>query len=188
MPGPVLRTDRLELRALDADDLDAIAAGSALALAERMGVLFETPVEAPPLFGDEMAFYAGRLRRHPEDVGWVAWLLSLRSTRDAVGVCGLGGGPDRHGVFTIGYSVYPAHQRRGYATEAMERLLEWAFTQPGAELARATIPPWNAPSIRVAEKLGMAFVAKGTDKEVGDVLFYDMPRPRGRGARKGELG
>jgi hypothetical protein len=31
-------------------------------------------------------------------------------------------------------------------------------------------------------------VAKGTDKEVGDVLFYDMPRPRGRGARKGDIG
>lgn len=182
MSIPVLRTERLDLRPLDADDLDALAAGSALALAERMGVLFEAPVEAPPLFGDEIALYAGRLRRHPEDVGWVAWLLSLRTTRDAVGVCGLGGGPDKRGVFTIGYSVYPAHQRRGYATEAMRRLLEWAFTQPGADLARATIPTWNAPSIRVAEKLGMTFIGKGTNNEVGDVLLYDLPRPLGGGA------
>lgn len=178
MPIPVLRTERLELRPLDADDLEAMAAGDGPALTRRLDAVFAPPVGPPPLFGDEISYYADKLRRHPEDVGWVAWLSSLRTTRTAVGVCGLGGGPDRHGVFTIGYSVYPAHQGNGYATEAMARLLQWAFAQEasrGARLARATIPPWNTPSIRVAEKLGMTLTGKSVDKEVGDVLIYDLP-------------
>jgi ribosomal-protein-alanine N-acetyltransferase len=178
---PVLRTERLELRPLDAGDLEAMAAGDAAALARRLGVVFRSPVEPPPLFGAEIPFYAGRLRRHPEDAGWVAWLASLRSSREAVGVCGLGGGPDRHGLFTIGYSVYPAHQGKGYATEAMASLLEWAFAQQGAELARATIPVWNTASIRVAVKLGMTLARRATSKEVGEVLLYDLPRRRGGG-------
>jgi RimJ/RimL family protein N-acetyltransferase len=178
MPIPLLRTERLDLRPLDAGALDAMAAGDAPGLMQRLGVMFKCPLEAPPLFGAEIPFYAGRLRRHPEDVVWVAWLSSLRTSREAVGVCGLGGGPDRHGVFTIGYSVYPAHQRHGYATEAMARLVEWAFEQKGAELARATIPTWNTASIRVVTKLGMTFAGTSTNKDIGDVLLYDLRRPR----------
>jgi [ribosomal protein S5]-alanine N-acetyltransferase len=177
---PVLRTKRLELRPLDADDLDAMAAGDGAVLTHRLGAVFAPPVAPPPLFGDEISYYANRLRRHPEDVCWVAWLSSLQSSRAAVGVCGLGGGPDRHGVFTIGYSVYPAHQGNGYATEAMARLLDWAFGEAsrGPRMARATIPPWNIASIRVAEKLGMTRTGTSINKEIGDVLLYDLPHPR----------
>ena len=177
VPIPVLRTERLELRPLDAGDLEAMAAGDAAALTQRLGVVFESPLEPPPLFGAEIPFYAGRLRRHPEDASWVAWLTSLRSSRQAVGVCGLGGGPDRRGMFTIGYSVYPAHQGKGYATEAMASLLAWAFAQQGAQLARATIPIWNTASVRVATKLGMTLAGRATGREVGDVFLYDLSRP-----------
>jgi ribosomal-protein-alanine N-acetyltransferase len=181
VPIPVLRTERLELRPLGADDLEALAAGDGAALTRRLGAVFAAPVKPPPLFGDEIPYYAGRLRRHPEDLGWVAWVSFLQSSREAVGVCGLGGGPDRHGVFTIGYSVYPAHQGKGYATEAMARLLQWAFAQAsrGPKLARATIPTWNAASIRVVEKLGMTLTGTSVNKEVGDVLLYDLPRQAG---------
>ncbi|MGH2690838.1 MAG: GNAT family N-acetyltransferase [Actinomycetota bacterium] len=174
---PVLQTHRLELRPLDAAALSAMALGDAAALAERTGAVFEPPVEPPPLFGDEIPFYVTRLEADPADAVWISWLIAVQSTRLAVGVGGLGGGPGREGRFTIGYSVYPAHRGRGYATEAMERLLAWAFTQPRASVARATIPPWNTPSIRVAEKLGMTPAGKAEDREVGEVLVYELEAP-----------
>ena len=179
MPLPVLQTPRLELRPLDAGALSAMAQGDAAALAERTGAVFEPPVEPPPLFGDEIPFYVTRLQADPADAVWISWLISVQSTRVAVGVGGLGGGPGREGRFTIGYSVYPAHRGRGYATEAMERLLAWAFAQPRASVARATIPPWNTPSIRVAEKLGMTPAGNTEDREVGEVLVYELEAPDG---------
>jgi RimJ/RimL family protein N-acetyltransferase len=174
VPLPVLHTQRLELRPLDADALAAMALGDATGLTERTGAVFEPPVEPPPLFGDEIPFYVTRLQAKPSEAVWISWLISVQATRVAVGVGGLGGGPGREGLFTIGYSVYPAHRGQGYATEAMERLLEWAFSQPQASIARATIPPWNAPSIRVAEKLGMTRCGVAEDREVGEVLVYEL--------------
>ena len=47
---------------------------------------------------------------------------------------------------------------------------------------RATIPPDNIPSIRVAEKLGMELVGKGEDPEVGEVLLYEVRRSTLRSA------
>ena len=169
-----LHTGRLDLRALDAADLGALAAADGETLSKRTGVRFARPVAPPPLFGDELPYYARRLRRHPDELGWWAWLISLRETAEAVGVAGLGGGPDAEGVFSIGYSVYEPHQGNGYATEAMRKLLEWAFLHPAARVARATIPPSNAASIRVARNLGMTLSGSAVSKDVGHVLVFEV--------------
>lgn len=49
----------------------------------------------------------------------------------------------------------PAHQGRGYATEAMAAVIELAFGEVGLHRVYADIDPRNAPSLRVAERLGM---------------------------------
>jgi len=64
----------------------------------------------------------------------------------------------------IGYSIGEAHQRQGYATEAVKAVIKWAFyelkklkMEPKIE---AYIEHENIPSIRVAEKAGMKFIRK----------------------------
>jgi RimJ/RimL family protein N-acetyltransferase len=111
------------------------------------------------------------LRADPDALGWWVWLAE----RDGVGVgaIGFGGrpGPDRR--LTVGYAVHEEHRGRGYATEMLELLTEWALGRPEVELVRATIQPDNRPSLRVAEKAG--FVASGArvqDDEHGELLVY----------------
>jgi hypothetical protein len=44
-----------------------------------------------------------------------------------------------------GYSVYPALQRIGLATEGLHALVEWLFDQADISRLRATIQPDNTP-------------------------------------------
>jgi RimJ/RimL family protein N-acetyltransferase len=80
-----------------------------------------------------------------------------------------------------GYSVYPALRRIGLATEGLQALLDWLFERSGVERVRAAIPPDNAPSIRVAEKVGMQLVGRAEDPQAGEVLHYEV----GRGVQRG---
>jgi len=170
---PTLDTERLTLVALAAADLDAWLTGDAAALARGVGARFPGPADLPPLFGEDMPWFRARLRKRPTALGWGVWIILLRTGGVPVGVVGFLGEPDAEGRFGFGYSVYPEHTRQGYATEAARGALAWAFAQPGALLARATIPPWNTASLRVAEKLEMQRAGTAQDEEVGEVLVFE---------------
>src|SRR5688500_17061350 len=58
-----------------------------------------------------------------------------------VGSCGYNGPPGPEAVVEIAYMVDPAHQGRGYATEAARALVEHAFGSGRVALVRAhTLP------------------------------------------------
>jgi RimJ/RimL family protein N-acetyltransferase len=56
--------------------------------------------------------------------------------------------------FELGWTIIPEYQGRGYATEAARMLLDYAFDALGQARVISLIHPDNAPSRRVAEKLG----------------------------------
>jgi ribosomal-protein-alanine N-acetyltransferase len=53
------------------------------------------------------------------------------------------------------YAISPAHQRRGYATEAAQAMCDHAFQELGLKRIVATTTYDNAASIGVMRKLGM---------------------------------
>ncbi len=55
----------------------------------------------------------------------------------------------------IGYTMSPAHQGRGYATEAARALLAYTFDRYEIVAVRAVTDARNVPSIAVAQHLGM---------------------------------
>ena len=58
-------------------------------------------------------------------------------------------------TYEIGWAVAPAHQGRGYATEAAFALLEHGFETLALHRIVATCQPQNTASVRVMEKLGL---------------------------------
>lgn len=60
-----------------------------------------------------------------------------------------------HEQAELGFVVHPAHQRRGYATEASRRMLEFAFTIMRVHRVIGRLEVRNAGSAGVLEKLGM---------------------------------
>ena len=174
MPPLAIATERLDLSPLAADAIEALLAGDRARLDALTGAAFPTPLRPPPLMEDALPFIRDRLLAEPDEAAWWSWLLVRRDTGRAVGSVGLGGSPDAEGVVVVGYAVYPEFQGQGFTTEATRALVAWALAQPGARLVRATIPPENAPSRRVAEGAGLRQVGTGWDDEVGEVLVYEV--------------
>jgi RimJ/RimL family protein N-acetyltransferase len=61
---------------------------------------------------------------------------------------------------TIGYTVAPAHQGRGLATEAVGAIVARLFDELAVQRVQASLDPRNDASARVVERLG--FVHEGT--------------------------
>ena len=91
-------------------------------------------------------------RAHPADRLWyTAWQIALK---DGTPVGDLGfKGPAADGAVELGYGVAEAHRCRGYATEAAQGLLEWAFSQDGVYFVEAETAPDDEISQRVLQKL-----------------------------------
>jgi RimJ/RimL family protein N-acetyltransferase len=74
----------------------------------------------------------------------------------------------------LAYELLPRAHGRGYATEAARALLDAAF-DTGRHRIWATIGSWNAPSLRVAEKLGFR-VDRYTTEVDQDVVWMVCDR------------
>jgi RimJ/RimL family protein N-acetyltransferase len=171
-------TRRLRLIPIDANSLAGLIDSDVTTAEQRYSVRFPRPYLPPPLMADALPPLLERLTSGPEGGWWSVWLFSRVDIGDIVGGGGFAGPPDDQGAVQIGYSVYEPHQGQGFATEAVRALVDWAFEQPAVNAVRATIPPWNAPSVRVATKLGMQQVGVGRDDEVGEIHVYEIVEPR----------
>ena len=77
--------------------------------------------------------------------------------------------PDVDGAVEIGYTIFPSDRGRGYATEAVAALVEWAAQSSQVEALLATVVRGNDASVRVLERVG-GFVEIGTCRsDTGDV-------------------
>jgi ribosomal-protein-alanine N-acetyltransferase len=68
----------------------------------------------------------------------------------------------------VGYAIEKAHWGKGFATEAAEKFIEYAFENIKPDKIVAVAEPKNLASRRVMEKLGMKFVkiAKFYEREL----------------------
>ena len=80
----------------------------------------------------------------------------------------------------VGWAFDPAHQGRGYATEAVQELLRLCFEVVGVRRVVALAFADNAPSLRVMEKVGMRrealMVRESLHRELGwvDGVSYGL--------------
>lgn len=77
--------------------------------------------------------------------------------------------------FELGWTIIPEYQGRGYATEAARMLLPYAFDVLEQPHVMSLIHPDNAPSRRVAEKLGESIEGQ-TEVLTMPVLIYGISR------------
>lgn len=172
-----LDTDRLRLVPLSSAAIDALLAGDGSRLRELTGASFPTPVRPPPLTEQLLPMVRARVAADDRQEGWWTWVVVRKDTGEAVGSVGFGGGPDAEGAVMVGYATYPNVERRGYATEAAEALVEWALGHHDVVRVCASMPPDNAAAIRVAQKIGMRLLGTVWEEDLDDVLLYGIERP-----------
>jgi ribosomal-protein-alanine N-acetyltransferase len=189
----VIETERLVLRHLTMDDVDALA--EIYRDPDVRRYFPEGPLDAEET-RDEVAWvidvYYGRF-------GFGLWATILKDTGALIGRCGLlpwtavpelGGGltiqhvashlPEPDGSWLeveLAYLLHKPYWGRGLGTEAARAIVGYAFDQLHLERLICLFEPENVASRRVAEKVGMTFERTATIE--GDVgPLYSMSAPR----------
>jgi RimJ/RimL family protein N-acetyltransferase len=141
-----------------------------------------SPVPLTELFIDQGSRGVWRMRskqiaEDPASAAWVNGVIWDERQQVAVGHAGYHGPPDTSGMVEIGYTVDPAHRRRGYARAALEALLQRAAREPRVRTARVTIRPDNVASYRLASQYGFVEVGEQWDDEDGLEIIYEVDVP-----------
>jgi aminoglycoside 6'-N-acetyltransferase len=95
--------------------------------------------------------------QHPDTPGeWFQFAIELAASGAMIGDCALRALADSPREVEIGFTLAPAHHGKGYAAEAVARLLDYIFESLAKERATALTDVRNAASIAVLERLGFA--------------------------------
>ncbi|MBW4422915.1 MAG: GNAT family N-acetyltransferase [Nostoc desertorum CM1-VF14] len=109
---------------------------------------------------DIFPMYAQMLIDDPSHLGWGVWLMIHIADSTLIGDLGFIGKPDQTGTVEMGYEVLSAYRQQGFVFEAVEALVDFAFTQPELKRIIAHSPDDHVASIRILEKLGMQQIAR----------------------------
>ena len=141
---PTLTTERLVLRAPEMDDFAAYAAFLTTARSAGIGGPLDTK-GAWAYFTHDAALW--------HLVGHGALMMVRRDTGEVAGSLGVSAGP-LFDEAELGWMVYDGHSRQGLATEAGAALRDWALGPRALPTLVSYVGVDNAPSRRVAVKLG----------------------------------
>ena len=165
-PLRVIESRRLTLVAATAELVAADLAGKE-AFGEAIGA--DVPDNWPPQLYESTAMrVAMEQLQDPAEHGWSIWYLLSRNheTPRILGICDFKGKPDESGSVEISYSVLSQFRVQGYATEAVARLVAWAFSHQNVHEVSAETLPHLKQSIRVMEKNGLSFAGPGSEHGV----------------------
>ncbi|HWJ71108.1 MAG TPA: GNAT family N-acetyltransferase [Sphingobium sp.] len=144
-------TDRLVLRGWrDADHTALLALCRDPRVMEFLG---------PPQSAEEVTAAIARMRATQEVHGHCFWAVERRADGAMLGFCGLQPGPDDTpiaGRIEIGWRLRVDAWGQGYAREAAQASLDWAWANLEAESIWAMTVPANRRSWGLMERLGMA--------------------------------
>jgi ribosomal-protein-alanine N-acetyltransferase len=87
--------------------------------------------------------------------GFFDWALTLAENGKMIGTCGFAAIDTDNNSGEIGYVINPEYWGKGYATEALSRVLSFGFGVLGMHRMYVRIMAGNAASERVARKCGM---------------------------------
>jgi RimJ/RimL family protein N-acetyltransferase len=171
--APLLETARLRLRGHRLDDHAALSA----------------------IWGDpDVVRYIGGVPSSPHDawlrllryaglwklLGYGFWAIEEKASGRMIGDIGYmdvkrGLTPTLDGMPEIGWALASEAQGRGYASEALAAALAWGDAHFGAHRAACIIAAENAPSIRLATRMGFRFAHEAAHRDdVVQVFFRDV--------------
>lgn len=161
-----IQTQRLELIPATVEML-RLEDSSPLALAAPLNAAI--PAEWPPEeVRGVLGFFADQMDAGVTGDGWGIYywvtLGGADAPRTLVGSGGFMSKPVEGGAVEIGYGTLTEFQGRGYATEAVSALTQWALAQPGVSQVIAEALPENPASVRVLEKSGFHDIGPGEEE------------------------
>jgi ribosomal-protein-alanine N-acetyltransferase len=169
---PQIETARLRLVPCSIHTAQAATSDRA-ALEALLGVCVPEDWPAEDL-RDFLPVYARIVDEQAASSGWGIWLVLDPAERSLVGDIGFKGPPDELDTVELGYSILPAFQGRGYASEAARALVAWGLAQPGVRRIVANCLADNAASTRVLQKAGLRQTGRDRDGLTWEILTSEI--------------
>lgn len=132
--------------------------------AEMRGLIAHTDDEGLKLAYTEMLTMAVENPQHRQ--WYAAWFIETPDGNRLGELCFKG--LSANGTAEIGYGILPDFQNRGYATEAVKAVTNWALSQPGVNCITAETDADNLASQKVL--LNCGFLATGEQGEEGPLF------------------
>lgn len=166
----LIPANRLDLYCLTAEELFELGRDPEV-FSKRT---FENPHNV--LSGEDLprANRVADVRKTPENIRWYFRMIVERERNIGVGSISFHGGPDERGMVEIGLGIAESEQGKGYATEALRGMWNWAAKLPEVKFLRYTVSPDNLPSVAIITKLGVPLVGEQIDEEDGLELIYEI--------------
>ena len=153
----IRHTPRLDLIPLSRQQLEWTL-DTPEALEQNLGIKFDSAIIDENVIRAIGMKLAKLVKLPPEQHVWQTyWLIVERDAQVGIGLAGFKSLPDDEGLSEVGYGIAPAWHNRGYMSEALRGLLDWAFEQPDCLGITATAVI-NPASRRLLEKLGATLV------------------------------
>ena len=147
----VLETERLVLRRLSAAD-----AGFILELLNEPSFIQNIGDRGVRSLSDaERYIENGPVASYARN-GFGLCLVQLKESNESIGMCGLIKRDALEDV-DIGYAFLPRYWSKGYASESVQAVMEYARNTVRLNRVVAIVDPNNAGSIRVLEKAGLRY-------------------------------
>ncbi len=120
----------------------------------------------------ELHYRIEDVQENPEHFEWyTSWEIILKEQEESIGAIGFTALPDENGTSTFGFYIDERHRNRGYASEALAAMTQWAFKNNKLLQITANTSHQNKNSQKVLKKIG--FVIVGTDN---DMIYWELKR------------
>jgi ribosomal-protein-alanine N-acetyltransferase len=163
-PIAVIHTPRLTLESMSIAMMRALAAGDRRAAEREADATI--PDDMPEDLANFLQYRLGQLAVDPSLRRWLARAMVLTEpdgTRRVIGTIGFHGAPDEQGRLEVGYRVEPEYRRRGFTSEAVRAMFDWAATEHGIHRFVASVRPDNSASLGLVAGFGFAQVGTQVD-------------------------
>lgn len=169
-------SDRLDLVPMSLELMEALLDGDLQSAQKTVG--YRIPSDWPQVMESVLRFRIPLARAHPDATPLLLLAMVLRADPEVVvGRLGFHGPVDDDGMLEIGYEVFPAYRRQGYAREAVVAMFHWAQRDPAVLRFRASVSPENASSRNLVTGLGFVEVGSQWDDEDGEETLFERPVP-----------
>jgi len=149
----MIETDRLKLIPLDERQLEIWSRDIRSLELELDCTYCAEPMEGA--FSVIVKEQLERMKRDFDNYLWhTFWLLKDKASSIIVGAAGFKGTPNSDGEVEIGYASGENFRKKGYITEAVDKMCEWALRQPGVHAVIAETDTWNGESHGVLKRCG----------------------------------
>ena len=172
----MVETTRLILVPLSHEQL-LLYKNDPIALADNLNVQHIEREHDPATVGDvaeALEFWISHTLLHRDRFEWFTnWEIILKEERLAVGGIGFTGFPNDDGKTEVGYGLDMRYHGKGYASEALEGILKWAFKYSQLKNVLAQSPLPHIASHRVLIKNGFAETHR--DEQL---THWELPRSK----------